>query len=380
MFDRRRFLTGAAGIAAMAVPKISFAAPAPTNRRFIFLIQRGAADGLHILAPTGDTAFAAIRSSFMASLEGGAPLGGSFFTLHPALQRVGALYAAKQARFFHATASAYRDRSHFDGQNILETGATRPFAEKSGWMNRLVGQLPDSEARGMALASALPMAMRGPAQIATYAPSDQNAPSDDLMMRISSLYAQDPQLATLWKSALETEELTDGIRQNKRDATALGTLAAQLLLPDDGARVMMIESNGWDMHGAQVGRMNRQLKTLDLMIGALVDGLGPIWADTMLLVATEFGRTVAVNGTQGTDHGTGGLTMLLGGQLAGGGRIDADWPGLTMAALLDGRDLRPTMETEAIIAGALATHFGLDPGRLLPRLYPDQKSIKPLIV
>ncbi|PDH65770.1 MAG: hypothetical protein CNE89_10675 [Sphingomonadaceae bacterium MED-G03] len=378
MLDRRGFIGAASGIAAtLAVPRIAYAARAPTDRRFVLLIQRGAADGLHILAPTGDPAFAAQRSAFADKLEGGLVLGSSFFTLHPALVRIGQMAEQKQARFVHATASAYRDRSHFDGQNVLESGGLRPYAEKTGWMNRLLTQLPGARDRGLAIAPAIPMALRGPAQVATYAPSALQDASDDLMARVSALYADDPQLAPLWQSALATQKLAGDIAgDNGRNAAAIGALAARLLGPREGARVMMIESNGWDTHSGQAPRMAGQLKGVDALVAALADGLGPAWQETLLIVATEFGRTVAINGTGGTDHGTGGLMMLMGGALPGGGQVDADWPGLAPAALLDGRDLRPTIASEAVIGGALAAHFDIDPAQLTAHLYPAQPRLK----
>lgn len=381
MFNRRTFVrSGLAGLAATALfPGISFAA-APTNRRFVFLIQRGAADGLHILAPTGDPAFMGLRANLQASLQGGKPIDG-FFTLHPALVRIGQMYEAGQAQFVHATASVYRDRSHFDGQNVLETGGRQAYAERTGWMNRLIGILPSAEAKGMAIAPAVPMAMRGSAQVATYAPSNLQPASVDLMSRVTALYADDAQLAPLWQSALATQKLTGDIAaENGRNAAALGALAAKLLAPADGARIMMIESEGWDTHSGQVGRMTAQLRGLDALTAALADGLGSTWNGTLLLIATEFGRTAAVNGTGGTDHGTGSLMMLMGGGLGSGGKVHADWPSLGASALLDGRDLKPTIATEAVICGAVARHFGLDPARVAPALYPAQAGLKPVMI
>lgn len=381
VLDRRRFVANAlAGMAATAFfPSLSFAA-APTDRRFVFLIQRGAADGLHMLAPTGDPVFAGLRGDLAPSLSGGKALG-SFFTLHPALARVGQMHEARQVQFVHAVASIYRDRSHFDGQNVLETGGRQPYAEKTGWMNRLIALLPAVEAKGMAIAPAVPMALRGPAQVATYAPSNLQAASDDLMTRVAGLYAQDAQLSGLWQSALATQKLAGDIAgDNGRNAAAVGALAARLLAPADGARVMMIESTGWDTHSGQAARLAAQFKGLDALVAALADGLGPTWNDTLLLVATEFGRTAAVNGTGGTDHGTGSALMLAGGSLNGSGAVHADWPGLGARALLDDRDLRPTIATEAVVAGALARHFALDPARVAQALYPAQTGLKPVIV
>lgn len=377
MFDRRAVIgMGLGGLGTGLFPRIAFAA-APTDRRFVFIIQRGAADGLDIVAPMGDPAYAGLRGGLAQGVAGGRKLDG-LFTLHPALARLGGFYAAGQALFCHAVASAYRDRSHFDGQNVLETGGRLAFAEKSGWMNRLVGLLPKDEAKGLAVAPAIPMAMRGPVQVESYAPSNLKAASDDLMMRVSALYAEDRQLDPLWRSALATRKLTGDIAvDDGRNAAAIGSLAARLMTPADGARVVMIESGGWDTHSGQVGRLAAQLRGLDALVGAMADGLGPVWRRTMVLVATEFGRTAAVNGTGGTDHGTGAVAMLAGGAVRGG-RVMADWPGLGVSALYQGRDLKPTLAVEALVCGAVAGHFGLDPARVAAGLYPAQPGLRPV--
>jgi len=375
MLDRRTFIgTSALGVAAAFAPRMAFA-KAATDRRFIFIIQRGAADGLHIVAPVGDPAFAGARGSFAQDFAT-APKLDSTFALHPALATVNTLYGQKQALFAQAVASPYRDRSHFDGQNVLETGGASAYQVKDGWLNRMLGLLSPGEAKAIAIATAVPMAMRGPHEVSSYAPSALPQASDDLMQRVSMLYAGDSQLHGLWSEALATRNLTgDLAADNGKTAAATGALAAKLLAPADGARIAMIETGGWDTHADQRGRLAAQLKGLDGMIGTLQTGLGPVWADTMVLVATEFGRTVAVNGTGGTDHGTGACAMLIGGAVKGG-RVVADWPGLTPAALYENRDVRATMALDGFIAGAAAAHFGLSGGRAMAALFPGARGGK----
>lgn len=373
MFDRRSLLKGGGlALAGVAFPRIAYTA-APTQRRLVFLIQRGAADGLSILAPTGDPDFARIRGGWGRDLEGGAKL--DMFTLHPLLKRIAAMHGAKQARFVHAAASAYRERSHFEGQNILETGGRAPYAEKTGWMNRLAGALPRSESKAIAIAPAVPAALRGSVPVASFAPSVLPDATADMAARVSALYAPDRQLSGLWDSALATQKLAGQIDGNG-SAAAIGALAAKMMVPADGARIMMIESIGWDTHSGQSNRMKTQMNALDALVGALADGLGPAWQKTLVIVATEFGRTVAVNGTGGTDHGTAGLMMLLGGAAHGTGKVEADWPGLSQAALYEGRDLKPTIATEAVIAGAIARHYDMEPARVAKALYPAQPGLK----
>ena len=364
---RRQLLVAGA---ALLTPRLAFAA-APTERRFVFIIQRGAADGLGILAPVGDPAFAGLRGDLAADFDGAARIDG-MFALHPKLATIGGLYAQKQALFLHAVASPYRDRSHFDGQNVLETGGEAPYRLGDGWMNRLLTLLPAGEG-ALAVSTTIPAALRGRMPVTNYAPSSLPEPTSDFDTRLGALYAGDAQLHALWTSALATKaragKASGSHGGGVQAAAATGSLAAALMRGPAGARVAMIETNGWDTHTGQRTRLSQQLAALDAMVGALQQGLGADWGQTVVLIATEFGRTAAANGTGGTDHGTGSLAMLLGGGVAGG-RVLADWPGLAPAQLFENRDLRPTQPLDGAIAGALAGHYGLDPARTLARLFP----------
>jgi uncharacterized protein (DUF1501 family) len=369
LLNRRTLLgTGALGAAALFAPRISFARAA-TDRRFLFIIQRGAADGLSIVAPVGDPAFSGLRSILAEDFAASKNLD-STFVLHPALAETGQLYAAKQALFLHAVASPYRDRSHFDGQNVLEIGGKLPYDRKDGWMNRLLGLLPAESARALAVSVTVPAALRGVHPVASYAASNLPPANDDLLQRVAMLYSGDAQLHLLWDEALQAQAMASDVASG-RDAAATGKLAASLMSGQQGARVAMIETGGWDTHTGQRARLSAQLKGLDAMIAAFRQTIGADWANTLVLVATEFGRTAAVNGTGGTDHGTASAAMLLGGTVRGG-RVVTDWPGLGAAQLYEGRDLRPTQSLDAAIAGAVAGHFGLDAGVTMTTLFPTE--------
>lgn len=377
MIDRRSLIrSGALAVGLLAAPRLVFARAAG-ERRFVFIIQRGAADGLHIVAPIGDSGLRAARAALVDDMGATTKLD-ALFALHPALMQTAALYGAGEVLFGHALATANRDRSHFDAQNILETGGTKPYAEPSGWMNRMLGLLPAGEARAIAVAQAVPMALRGSRPVASYAPTQLPGASSDLMMRVAGLYEGDAQLHPLWEQAMQTRALASDIAGGEgKNGKATGEMAAKLLAPADGARVMMIETGGWDTHSGQKGRLALQLAGLDALISGLKTGLGPAWADTLVLVATEFGRTVAANGTGGTDHGTGSAAMLIGGTVKGG-RVIADWPGLRGSDLQDGRDLRPTLALESFISGAVSGHFGLDPALVARTLYPSVSGVAPV--
>ncbi|WP_415764030.1 DUF1501 domain-containing protein [Paraburkholderia sp. J10-1] len=369
MVSRRHFLrVAAAGAGAMLVaPQIVFASVA-TERRFVFVIQRGAADGLNIVVPYAEPAYATLRGPLAIDIDRATKLDGTF-ALHPSLVQLAQMYGEKQALFVHAIASPYRDRSHFDGQNVLETGGRAPYQVKDGWLNRLVAMLPASRENAIALAPTVPLALRGPVQVSSYAPSALPAASDDLLTRVSALYEADPQLRSLWMSAMNARGLA-GDASARQDPASVGKLAASFLARPDGPRIAMIETSGWDTHSAQNARLANQLKALDTMLASLRDGLGAAWDKTTVLVATEFGRTAAANGTGGTDHGQASVAMLVGGAVAGG-RVQADWPGLRTADLYESRDLKPTASLDALIAGAAAESLGLDPQRTASTLFGE---------
>ena len=373
MTTRRSFLasgiaTGAAALGLAFAPRIAVA-QAATRRRFVFIIQRGAADGLATLAPVGDPAFAGQRGVLVQDFAGAARIDG-MFALHPALAQIGQLYAQRQALFVHAVASPYRDRSHFDGQNVLETGGAGAYRLRDGWVNRLLGLIPAADARALAVAATIPMALRGSRDVSSYAPSNLPDASQDLLSRVSTLYQTDRQLHGLWEQAMATRAMAGDAAAIGQNGAATGALAARLLSGDTGARIAMIETGGWDTHAQQRGRLAAQLRGLDALVGALKTGLGAEWDNTLVLVATEFGRTVKVNGTGGTDHGTASMAMLIGGRVRGGSVV-ADWPGLGDAALYEGRDLRPTTEMDALISGAMAEHYRIDAARTMATLFPE---------
>ena len=368
MLITRRTLLGRAALTGVVAvtPRLAFAA-APGDARFVFVILRGAMDGMTAVMPVGDPHYAALRGAL--AVPNGAPVRlDATFALHPAMARFAAMYADRQALVVHAVASPYRERSHFDAQNVLETGGTAAYALKDGWLNRLVAALPAGDP-AIAISATVPMALRGRAPVTSYAPSALPEANDDLLHRVNALYEHDPLLHPLWAEAMDARTLAQGDGGTAQaNPAALGKLAAEFLAKPAGPRIAVIELLGWDTHAQQAGRLATQLKQLDAVFGALKDGLGAAWAHTTVLAATEFGRTAAVNGTGGTDHGTGGAAFLCGGAVAGG-RVIADWPGLAASQLYENRDLRPTTDLRSVMLGAAASSFGVDPARLSAALF-----------
>jgi uncharacterized protein (DUF1501 family) len=381
---RRTFLASLGAAASLTLVSPTILAKTAGSKKLLFIIQRGAADGLAQLAPIGDPAFAALRQKFVEEAQQGSKLD-SMFTLHPSLPRIASLYRRKEALFVHATASTYRERSHFDGQNILETGGERAYQFKSGWLNRLADQLVkrDAGASALAIGDGLPAALRGDFAAASFRPSNMADPAADFLDRVGRLYGDDPLLASNLQKAVEVSALAGESKAiKKRDYAGLGTLAAKLMRGPQGADIAMIESNGWDLHAQAQFRMGVQLDRMDQIVDAYQIAMGQEWRHTLVIIATEFGRAAAINGTAGTDHGTGGMMYMLGGAVKGG-QIISDWPGLRQNNLLDERDLLPTLSQEAIISDSVAAHFGLDPVRTRGNLFPhvtDRLKIPQIIV
>ena len=409
--SRRAFLESSlfAGASTLMASRLAFAS-APTDARFVFVLLRGAMDGLSAVPPVGDPDYAGLRGqiALARSGEGAAlPLDGPF-ALHPALTFLHRSYAAKELAVLHAVASPYRERSHFDAQNVLESGELRPQGSTSGWMNRALTALPARKSReaGVALGANVPLAMRGPAEVASWSPTKIAALDESTLARVTDLYARDPLLSRRLADALESDAIASEAQaaaaaeegdapmtngnvverdaKEKRNYNAryveTARAAAGFLNRDDGPRVAMFDTTGWDTHaneGGAQGQLALRLRGLDAALAALKESLGPVWRSTVVLVATEFGRTAAINGTRGTDHGTGAAAFLLGGAVAGG-RVLADWPGLSRAKLLDSRDLKPTRDLRTVMKGVLRDHLGVPAAALDGSVFPGSATARPM--
>ncbi|MDH7798530.1 MULTISPECIES: DUF1501 domain-containing protein [unclassified Beijerinckia] len=395
---RQLLVTGGALFAWSYLPRFARAADA-RDPRFITIILRGALDGLGAVPPVGDPSYAGLHGPIAMSLTGDTPalpLDG-FFALHPSMTNLARLYGARQATIVHATATAYRDRSHFDGQDVLESGYAGAGRTDSGWLNRTVSVLPKGErvaARGNTRGPALgvgpstPLILRGGAPVTGWTPSTLPAVQDDLEQRLLTLYRQqDKALATVLTESLDIEKIAQREAAGMRPAggnliEAMRTPArgaAKLLAADDGPRIAALAFDGWDTHaneGGATGRLAQLLAGLDAAIAEFETGLGPAWKDTVLVAITEFGRTAKVNGTTGTDHGTGTVAFLAGGALAGG-KMVADWPGLRDDQLFERRDLKATTDLRAVLKGLLVDHLNIGAAQI-EAVFPDSTGAKPL--
>lgn len=395
----------AASTAALTLaPLQALAADAP---RLVFVMLRGGLDGLSAVPALGDPAFAEARGALGRFDAFGAaphPLAEGF-ALHPLLPQMHALYGRGELLVLHATGLPYRERSHFDAQNVLEHGGTRPHLLATGWLARALPHLAGS--RAVALDTAVPLVLRGAEAVDTWAPSTLPAPDADLLARLATLWRDDPALAHALKRAqglrddpelalamgaapsasAATSATTSAATSantstapgagGRRGAVALAARAAEFL--QRGATVAVLDINGWDSHanqGAPNGATSNNLRTLDAALDALARGLQPggTWRRTVVIVATEFGREVAINGTAGTDHGSGGAAFVLGGAVRGG-RVLTDWPGLARAQRFEGRDLRSTTDLRAVFRSVLADHLHLPRQALDREVLPDSAPL-----
>ncbi len=391
---RRRTLLGLPAVLA-AGPVTLALADAATERRFVVVLLRGALDGMAAVVPYGDPNLRALRAG-LVPLEPGQgkdsllDLGG-FFALHPALSGLHTLYRDGELLPVHAIAGPYRTRSHFEAQDLIQTGATETeTAITSGWLNRVLLELPSgghaAAGTGLAVGVGMPLLLRGKAMVGSYAPAGFAAPSPDLYRRIAALNAPDPLLGPAIAEGLAEQHFDaqtfamDGEPQRAPRAgygfAALAMQAGKLLAAPAGPRIAAFQLEGWDTHGNQVSLLRPPLAALDAGLVALKTALGPAWRDTVVLVITEFGRTARVNGTRGTDHGTATVAFLLGGAVAGG-RVRATWPGLGPGQLFQNRDLAPTADIRAAAKGVLAAQFGLSASSLA-RIFPESAEAAPM--
>ncbi|MBC7769027.1 MAG: DUF1501 domain-containing protein [Phycisphaerales bacterium] len=378
----RRLLLAAGG-AALSFPALSWA-QAGGAKKLVLVVLRGGLDGLAALAPIGDPDYTRVRGR-LAQADALALNG--MFALHPRLPKFNALYQAGELLPVHACATPYRERSHFDAQNVLESGAAQPFGRDSGWLNAALGTLSTSAGRerGLALSAQAPLVLRGPNAVATWSPSALPAPASDTIARVMDLYERsDPALATALHGAIAANSLVDGAdgagARGPRAVSALARVAATFLRQTDGPTAAVVEMSGWDTHanqGLEQGPLARNLGALDDGLDTLKTELGPAWRDTLVVIITEFGRTAAPNGAGGTDHGTAAAAFLAGGVVAGG-RVLSDWPGLSAGALLERRDLRPTTDLRAVLKGALADHLRVSSAALGRDVFPDSAALAPI--
>jgi uncharacterized protein (DUF1501 family) len=400
----RRELLGGAGVlfAWPFLPRLARAEG--RDPRMLTIVLRGALDGLAAVAPVGDPDWVKLRGDKALVLDGKTPALplDNFFALNPAMPNLLRMYKSGHATIVHAAATPYRERSHFDGQDVLESGLPNPGRADTGWLNRALGGLEAEarvrrEGRAFAVGPVTPLVVRGPTPVMSWTPRRMQPASEDTMARLIDLYHHtDLELARALEGRRDLAALarsgdatvmapTAGVQTPQGFAAqvqaffadAAGT-AAKFLARADGPRIGALAFNGWDTHideGADSGRLATLLGALDGALAAVEKNMGEAWRETVVTVVTEFGRTARINGTNGTDHGTGTVALLVGGALKGG-RVIADWPGLKNANLHDGRDLAATTDLRAVLKGLLKDHLRVTDRALAADVFPGSADAK----
>jgi uncharacterized protein (DUF1501 family) len=407
--SRRGLLATAAGfglsLQLLAVPATA-ADSALNKKKVIVVICRGGMDGLSVAPPIGDGEYRGLRGAL--ALNDALPLDGTF-ALHPQLTAVHAMAKAGEARIVPAVATPDRARSHFEAQDVLETGAAGVYSTTSGWLNRAVETLSaHRKVDALSVGATAPLILRGKVQTASWSPGRSVDAEARLPTLLQDLYRNDPLLGPALARGLATETMakdaTAGLsggmqpavmtggkaapqpaafaraqaQQGRDAARTLGLSLAGFMREPGGPTVAAISLDGFDSHANQAGLLTQRLAYLDAVLDGVHTGLGPEWKNTVVLVATEFGRTARANGTGGTDHGTGSTALILGGALKPGG-IVGDWPTLKQNALFENRDVAPALDMRGLFKGVLAEHMGVDRAALDTAIFPSSAAAKPVL-
>lgn len=409
--SRRNVLAGAValgfGLPLLARPRSAAASDDTPCKKLVVVICRGGMDGLSVSPPVGDPDYAPLRGSIALGSE--ALKLDRTFALHPALGSVHALAQAGQARIAPAVATPDRARSHFEAQDVLESGAAAVYGATSGWLNRTLAAMSlTRQVEALSVGPTAPLILRGQASFKSWSPGRLVDASARLPTLLQDLYKDDPLLGPALARGLETEVMAQTamndiaaatepmamtetraasagaaplLRQGQDSARKLGQTLAGFMREPGGPQVAALSLEGFDTHaneGAGQGQLANRLSYLDAALDGIHGGLGPAWRDTVIVVVTEFGRTARVNGTGGTDHGTASTALVLGGALKPGG-IVGDWPTLSASGLFENRDLRPTLDMRALFKGVLRDHLGVDRAALEHTVFPDSAEANPVV-
>jgi uncharacterized protein (DUF1501 family) len=400
------------------------------KKKLVVVICRGGLDGLSLSPPVGDPAYRGLRGPI--AIAGFGETGGALkldetFGLHPSLSSVHALALKGEARIAPAVATPDRARSHFEAQDVLESGGSVVYGTASGWLNRALEAMGGTAA-AISVGPTAPLILRGKVEAASWSPGGQAGRDSRLPGILQDLYANDALLGPALASGLSTEAMAKVatadvagagqgdmmtaamtgapapgaataeispqmeaqsnaggaalrpiLRQGLPQARKLGATLAGFMTQENGKQIAAVSIDGFDTHanqGAAQGQLATRLAYVDAFLDGLAEGLGPSWRDTVVVAVTEFGRTARVNGTAGTDHGTASTALLLGGALKKGG-IVGDWPTLTGGKLFEARDTAPTLDMRGLFKGVLQDHLGVERAKLDTLVFPDSAAIAP---
>ena len=388
-FGRGALLLGST-LSFASLPLFAATKEAARNNKLVVIILRGGMDGLAAVCPYGDKHVKDLRGPLLPRDDEILKVD-NYFGFHPALMNMAALYQEHELAVCHAVASPYRERSHFDAQNVIESGFAGPDANASGWLNRLLAATASStmQSEAIALGQTVPLILRGAAEVGSWTPPVLPAPSDTTLEKLLALYARDNFLGPKLAQALDAQEMVGAdmaaagmsarnrLRRDDQSLSALVAACVKFLTSAGGPNVAVMEDSGWDTHanqGAGQGQLARKFAALDQALLQLKIGLAATWRHTAVVVVTEFGRTAHVNGTNGTDHGTASVALVAGGAV-NGGRVVGDWPGLGAKDLYQGRDLMPTTDLRSLFKSVLRQHLAVPTSILDRDVFPGSGSL-----
>jgi len=382
--SRRKFIKMAgAGLAVLSFPMSSpFAKESlkvnKNSPKIVWVVLRGALDSLHTIVPTFDPQYKKLRPKLSSSFKTPLLPLEKGFSLHPALKNMHNWYQNKSMLPIVAVSSGYPKRSHFDGQDFLESGKGE-IDQDSGWLARAIDI---KNKKALAISQSTPISLRSSDQVNTWNPSKLKDADDDIYSALGQLYQYDEALKENFEKGLEVKGLVDiDISKNKKRSgkfIELTKACSNLMVGDEGLDCAMLELGGWDTHNNQSNRLQQKLTELDKGLAALKAGFGKEWQNTVVIIGTEFGRTVKENGTGGTDHGTGNALLLAGGAIKGG-KVKGRWPGLNDDELFAQRDLMPTSNSFGWIGSVLSQHWKFSEKELL-QVFPHMKPYNEVII
>ena len=359
--SRRDFLKGTATSLFLAGFNFPVLASTSKKKNLIVIMLRGGMDGLCAVPVIGDKRFEKIRKGIL--IENPMKLD-SDFALHPKLKGFSECWHDNTGAIVHATSIPYTARSHFEGQNLMESGGRVPYQEKTGWLGRGM-KLANLKGEGLALSLPMPLLLRGVPKNDNYYPADGRLPREETLELLKSVYADSSEEELLdmmnFIKKRKNEQMGTGHSYDKRNNKNLAWKAGQLLSNPNGPRVAVFEINGFDTHAAQGGingTHTRCLVEMDTIIQNLKISR-TAYANSIILTVTEFGRTIKKNGGNGTEHGYGTAVFLAGG-LVKKSQVHTDWPGLKRKEMYEGRDLNATIDARSVYASAMSTVFDLD--------------------
>jgi uncharacterized protein (DUF1501 family) len=384
LMSRRAMLGVTAGLFSWAYMPRYAEAGAGNDPRLLIVVLRGGMDGINVVVPFGDRSYASMRGAIAIPKSDTLRID-NFFGLHPSLVNFNRMYLRREAAVVHATCVPLRNRSHFDGQDNLESGLPGLIdANPTGWLNRLLTALPAGapvKLRGAIQIGDSPLILRGPAPVLGWSPTWFSSVEDPTLYMVETLYrSRDREMYDVLERGLKAHQLASRLDKDDGSISALRKGfrgAGRLVGSPTGPRIAVLSVGGWDTHSNQDGQLAGVLGELDLAMQDFKDAVGSAWGNTVMVLATEFGRTVRVNGDRGTDHGVGTVALLAGGAV-NGRRVFGDWPGLAANRLYEGSDLAPTTDLRSVFKGVLRDHIGVPNNLLNTSIFPESASAAPL--